>query len=109
MVSFKTDIKPIFASYVPCMKRVVLGDQQGTANLELDNYECVKRFYYEVQVAIHGYDVAVGAPPLLVKDGPDKGKPAAAPHPMPPGGKEKRLKQASIDLYDQWVKEGMRA
>lgn len=109
MTSFKSDIKPIFANYVTCMKRVVLGDTQGTANLELDDYECVKRFYYEIQVAIHGYDLEVGAPPLLVKNGPDKGKPVKAPHPMPPGGSNNRLAQAKIDLYDQWVKEGMSA
>lgn len=109
MTSFKNDIKPIFAGYAACMKRVVLGDTEGTANLALDDYDCVKRFYYQVQVAIHGYDVAVGAPPLLVKGGPDKGKPVVAPHPMPPGGINKRLKQAEIDLYDQWVEEGMLA
>ncbi|PXX46795.1 hypothetical protein [Undibacterium pigrum] len=107
MVSFNSDIKPIFARYTACMKRVVLGDTQGTANLELDDYECVKRFYYQVQVAIHGYDEAVGAPPLLVKDGPDKGKPVKASHPMPPGGEKSRMDQKKIDLYDQWVKEGM--
>ncbi len=109
MISFETDIKPIFADYAACMKRVVLGDTEGTANLELDNYECVKRFYYQVQVAIHGYDLAVGAPPLLVKDGPDKGQPVVASHPMPPGGSKNRLEQAEIDLYDQWVEEGMLA
>ena len=107
MISFKTDIKPIFAKYVACMKGVQLGDTEGTANLELDDYECVKRFYYQVQVAIHGYDLDVKAPPLLVKDGPDRGKPVKAPHSMPPGGSKNRLAQAKIDLYDQWVKEGM--
>jgi hypothetical protein len=109
MTSFEKDIKPIFAAYAACMKKVVLGDTEGTANLALDDYDCVKRFHYQVQVAIHGYDQDVGAPPLLVKDGPDKGKCVVAPHPMPPGGKKNRLKQAEIDLYDRWVKEGMPA
>jgi hypothetical protein len=111
MTSFEKDIKPIFANYVTCMKKVVLSDTEGTANLELDQYDSVKRFNYQVQVAIHGYDdSSLGDKPLLlVKDGPDKGKQVVAPHPMPPGGRQNRLPQTKIALYDQWVKEGMPA
>lgn len=114
-VTFDEDIKPIFANYVGCMKNVVLSDESGTENLDLSNYDIVKRFYYQIQVAIHGYDFEnnkprPGANPLQVKEGKDKGQYVVAPHPMPPRrdpNQDPRLAQKDIDLYDQWVDGGM--
>lgn len=114
-ITFEKDIKPILGKFAGCMKNVVLTDEEGSENLDLNNYEIVKRFYYQIQVAIHGYDLQKGQPrpgatPLLVKEGPDKGKYVVAPHAMPPrdqNGNERRLPQEQIDLYDQWVAEGL--
>ncbi len=112
-VSFDNDIKNIFSNYQACMENVVLSDEEGTETLDLSNYKRVKRFHYQIQVAIHGYDydnngqLLAGATPLLVKEGVDKGKPVVAPHPMPRGGAGSRLDQEDIDKYDKWVQEGM--
>jgi hypothetical protein len=112
-LSFARDIAPLLTAAGGCMKNVQLGDDQGTENIDLGNYDIVKRFYYRIQVAIHGHDFdqntgqpLPGSHPLLVKSGPDAGQFVLAPHPMPPS---RRLAQATIDLYDQWVDQGMPA
>ena len=114
-VIFEQDIKPIFAPYVGCMKNVVLGDAEGTEHLDLGNYDIVKRFHYQIQVAIHGYDyvdgkLRPGAQSLYVKEGKDKGEPVKkAPHPMPPSPPDGpgRLADADIKKFDDWITIGM--
>ena len=88
-ITFENKIKPMFAPYVNCMKNVVVADEEGTENLDLGNYEIVKRFHHIIQVAIHGYDEG-----------------STAPHPMPPGGP---LEEDDIRDFDIWVDEGMPA
>lgn len=88
-ISFKDDIKPIFSNYVACMKNVVVTDEEGTENLDLSNYNTVKRFHHIIQVAIHGHE-----------------NDSTAPHRMPPGDP---LPEESIRLFDRWVDEGMPA
>ena len=88
-LSFNDDIKPIFSNYVACMKNVVVADEEGTENLDLSNYETVKRFHHIIHVAIHGHESG-----------------STAPHRMPPGGP---LPDESIQLFDQWIDEGMAA
>lgn len=112
-ITFENNIKPILTSFGGCMKNVVVTDEEGSVNLDLSDYEIVKRFYYKIQVAIHGYDFdsnghpLPGAMPLLVKEGKDKGQYVVAPHPMPPGGSKRRLNQDDINTYDRWVENGM--
>lgn len=112
-LSFEKDVKCIFAKYAADMCKVKLASPSGTQVLQLGNYESVKLFYYEIQVAIHGYDfdregnqrvtneqllpVRGGLPGEFVK---------SAPHPMPVDGP---LPQEGIDIYDQWVRDGMPA
>ncbi|MFZ6770932.1 hypothetical protein ACO0LM_28080 [Undibacterium sp. Di26W] len=111
-LSFKDDIKCLFSKYTAEMDKVKLATESGTQTLHLGNYESVKFFYYQIQVAIHGYDYDRANGKWLVKSEerlPVRGGKydefiKAAPHPMPPSGK---LPQEAINIYDQWVREGM--
>jgi hypothetical protein len=87
-VGFEEDIKPIFAPYAACMAGVTIATSQGAFPVLLDDYERVKLLHAEIRTAIRGYDPAT---------------PTA--HPMPPGGTP--LPTAQLDLYDQWIDEGM--
>lgn len=113
-ISFKRDVKGLFSKYVDDMKKVSLPlpDSSGTAKLYLGDYDSVKTFHYQIQVALHGYDYDSRSGTWRV---PERQRlPAAepgefvqfAPHPMPPDG---RLPQEAIDLFDRWVKDGMLA
>lgn len=55
-VTFET-IKKNFDGAINCMKNIQVSDDDGTAFLDLSNYELVKRFYSQIQVAIHGHDL----------------------------------------------------
>jgi hypothetical protein len=118
--SFAKDIKPIFAKYVDDMKKIALASSSGTRKLDLGDYESVKFFSYQIQVAIHGYDylrdgsLRPGAKPLLKRGGKPDEYVTFAPHPMPLQPDDwpvewVRLPQEAIDVYDQWVLEGMLA
>ncbi len=87
--SFEKDIMPIFINSVACMKNVVVADEDGTENLDLSDYDIVKRFHHIIQVAIHGYEPG-----------------STAPHRMPPGAP---LDNADIQKFDQWIDDGMLA
>ena len=112
--SFKRDVQGLFSKYVADMNKVKLNNpsSSGVCLLRLNEYASVKDFYYEIQVALHGYDYdsrseawLVGPEHRLPKRG---GKPGeyvqSAPHPMPPDG---AMPQEGIDIFDQWVRDGM--
>ena len=109
-LSFEKDVKGIFSKYVADMDKIKLATPSGTHLLQLGNYESVKLFYYEIQVAIHGYDFADGVQVvadnqlLPVRGGLPGEYVKSAPHPMP---MDAALPQEGIDMYDQWVKDGM--
>jgi hypothetical protein len=117
--SFQRDIKPIFAKYVDDMKDIVLATPTGTRALHLGNYDSVKFFAYQIQVAIHGYDynrdgtTSVPESKRLRKRGGQPGEfVTSAPHPMPDNPQNWpveliRLPQEAIDTYDQWIADGM--
>jgi len=112
ITSFKRDVKGLFSKYAADMKAVVLPlpDGSGTGILNLGDYDSVKLFYYPVQVAIHGYDYddnvrSTLSDAQLLRDPADASQfVTSAPHPMPP---DNRLPQQAIDLYDQWVRDGL--
>ena len=87
-ITFNKDVRPIFAPSVSCMKNVVVADEEGTENLDLSNYDTVKRFHQMIQAAIHGHETKTAA------------------HAMPPGG---LLGNADIETFDQWIVDGMLA
>jgi len=112
-LSFKHDVKGLFSKYVDDMVRVKLPlpHANGTSTLHLGNYESVKTFYYQIQVSIHGYDYdpenGWQVPPrqrLRVENGGPDEFVTSAPHPLPPDGK---MPQEAIDMFDQWVRDGM--
>ncbi|NDI85699.1 hypothetical protein [Undibacterium crateris] len=111
-LSFKDDIKCLFSKYATAMSGVKLASESGTKILQLGDYESVKFFYYQIQVAIHGYDydrknskwVVKPEERLPVRGGQQGEFVKEVAHPMPPAGK---LPQEAINLYDQWVREGM--
>lgn len=90
--NFADDIKPIFANYVDTMLQVMLSDDNGTAPLNLGDYQSVKRFHHAIQVAIHGYE-----------------DDSNAPHPMPPPPPDGPgpLADADIKKFDDWITIGM--
>lgn len=112
-LSFKRDIKGLFSKYVDDMVRVKLPVPQGrgTRTLHLGDYESVKTFYHQIQISIHGYDFDADkgwlVPPeqrLRVENGGPDEFVSSAPHPMPP---DSRMPQEAIDIFDQWVRDGM--
>jgi hypothetical protein len=119
---FKNDILPIFAKYVADMKYISL-DKTGTPVLLLDDYDSVRSFATEIQVAIHGYDYVRGSNPVALIQGARPlpkpgGKPGEyltyVPHPMPDNPSNLptemvRLPQEAIDIFDAWVAAGMPA
>ncbi len=109
-LSFEKDVKCLFSKYVADMCKIKLASPSGTQVLQLGNYESVKLFYYEIQVALHGYDFVDGVQVvadnqlLPVRGGLPGEFVKSAPHPMPIDGP---LPQEGIDIYDQWVRDGM--
>lgn len=114
-LSFERDIKCLFAKYIHDMKNVNLSSTEGTESLLLGSYESVKFFHYKIQIAIHGYDFGSNGLPLVAEKHllSDRSNPGhyvkSAPHPMPPRPPDGdgRLPQEAIDIFDQWVKDGM--
>lgn len=112
-LSFARDIKYLFAKYINGMTDVPLATKDGTRTLQLGNYDSVKYFYYQIQVSIHGYDfdregkTKIDEKYLLRDANGDFVK--FAPHPMPPEPPQGdgRLPQEAINLFDQWVRDGM--
>ena len=112
--SFKRDVQGLFSKYVADMNKVKLNNpsSSGVRLLRLNEYASVKDFYYQIQVALHGYDYdgasgtwRVGAAQRLPKrDGKPGEYVQSAPHPMPPDGP---MPQEGIDIFDQWVRDGM--
>lgn len=112
--SFKRDVQGLFSRYVADMNKVKLNNpsSSGVRLLRLNEYESVKDFHYQIQVALHGYDYdsrsetwLVSAGHRLLKRGGKAGEYVqSAPHPMPPDGP---MPQEGIDIFDQWVKDGM--
>jgi hypothetical protein len=112
--SFKRDVQGLFSKYVADMDKVQVTSPgpSGIGRLRLNDYESVKAFHYQIQVAIHGYDydgrnntwLVTAAHRLPATDGGKNKYVQSAPHPMPPDG---RLPQEAIDIFDQWVKDGM--
>lgn len=112
-LSFARDIKCLFAKYINDMTDVPVSNTKGTQTLQLGNYESVKYFYYQIQVAIHGYDFdRAGQTRIdekyLLRDA-NGNFVKSAPHPMPPEPPQGdgRLPQEAINLFDQWVRDGM--
>lgn len=112
-LSFARDIKGLFAKYINGMTDVPLATKDGTRTLQLGDYESVKYFYYQIQVAIHGYDFdRAGKTQIdekyLLRDA-NGNFVKSAPHPMPPEPPQGdgRLPQEAINLFDQWVRDGM--
>lgn len=112
--SFKRDVQGLFSKYVADMNKVKLSNPaaSGVRLLRLNEYASVKDFYYQIQVALHGYDYdsrngkwLVSAAHRLPKRGGKAGEYVqSAPHPMPPDG---AMPQEGIDIFDQWVRDGM--
>lgn len=92
-VYFDPDIKAIFAPFVQPMLQVSIATEQGVFSLDLSNYESVCRLSQRIKIAIEGY------------------KPESkSAHPMPPrksNGDDNPLPDAQIDMYNQWLKDGM--
>lgn len=109
--SFKHDVQGLFSKYVTDMQDIKLATKQGTPQLLLNDYDSVKALAWKIQVSIHGYDYDARNDRWLV-DEPhrlrdEKGEYVkSAPHPMPPEDRG-RLPQEAIDIYDQWVRDGM--
>jgi hypothetical protein len=112
--SFKRDVQGLFSKYVADMNKVKL-NSPGTTGVRLphlNDYESVKAFHYQIQVSIHGYDydgrneqwLVSAAHRLPARDGGKEKYIKSAPHPMPPDGP---LPQEAIDIFDQWVRDGM--
>ncbi|MES2674014.1 MAG: hypothetical protein V4660_07210 [Pseudomonadota bacterium] len=114
-LSFQRDVKCLFAKYIDDMKDVKVASKEGSRSLQLGSYDSVKSFYYKIQVAIHGYDFDRDGNPLVATQHllMDRDNPGhyvkSAPHPMPPESPDGdgRLPQTAIDIFDQWVKDGM--
>lgn len=112
--SFKRDVQGLFSRYVADMNKVKLNNPSapGVRLLRLNDYASVKDFHYQIQVALHGYDYdsrsgtwLVGPAHRLPKRGGKAGEYVqSAPHPMPPDG---AMPQEGIDIFDQWVRDGM--
>lgn len=112
--SFKRDVQGLFSRYASDMSKVKLSNPSSTGvrQLYLNDYDSVKAFFYQIQVAIHGYDYdsrngrwRVSEAHRLPKQGGAKGEYVqSAPHPMPPDG---AMPQEGIDIFDQWVRDGM--
>lgn len=112
--SFNRDIKGLFYKYASDMQGVPLSTPDGDVRrLILNDYLSVKDFHAMIQVALHGYDYdgrsgrwLVPEPQRLPKAGGagDDRWVRFAQHPMPPDG---RMPQQGIDLFDQWVRDGM--
>ena len=112
--SFKRDVQGLFSKYVADMNKVKLNNpsSSGVRLLRLNEYASVKDFYYQIQVALHGYDYdgasgtwRVSAEHRLPqRDGKPGEYVRSAPHPMPPDGP---MPQEGIDIFDQWVRDGM--
>jgi hypothetical protein len=112
--SFKRDVQGLFSRYVADMNKVKLSNpaSTGVQRLYLNDYASVKAFAWQIQVAIHGYDYDSRNEKWLVDAGHRLRKPGggegqyvmSAPHPMPPDG---RMPQEGIDIFDQWVRDGM--
>ncbi len=112
-LSFARDIKCLFAKYINGMTDVPLATNEGVKTLQLGSYDSVKYFYYQIQVAIHGYDFdraghALVDEKYLLRDA-NGNFVTSAPHPMPPEPPQGdgRLPQEAINLFDQWVRDGM--
>lgn len=112
--SFKRDVQGLFSRYVADMNKVKLNNpsSSGVRVLRLNEYESVKDFHYQIQVALHGYDydsrsdtwLVSAEHRLLVRGGRAGEYVRSAPHPMPPDGS---MPQEGIDIFDQWVRDGM--
>lgn len=112
--SFKRDVQGLFSRYVADMNKVKLNNpsSSGVRVLRLNEYESVKDFHYQIQVALHGYDydsrtdtwLVSAEHRLLVRGGRAGEYVRSAPHPMPPDGP---MPQEGIDIFDQWVRDGM--
>ncbi|MED5596809.1 hypothetical protein [Janthinobacterium sp. P210006] len=112
--SFKRDVQGLFSRYVADMNKVKLNNpsSSGVRVLRLNEYESVKDFHYQIQVALHGYDydsrsdtwLVSAEHRLLVQGGRAGEYVRSAPHPMPPDGP---MPQEGIDIFDQWVRDGM--
>lgn len=112
--SFKRDVQGLFSKYVADMNKVKLNNpsSSGVRVLRLNEYESVKDFHYQIQVALHGYDydsrsdtwLVSAEHRLLVRGGRAGEYVRSAPHPMPPDGP---MPQEGIDIFDQWVRDGM--
>lgn len=86
-IGFEEDIKPIFKDFAECMNGVKIGTDGGTIQVDLLDYETVKKLYDHIRLAINGH-----------KPGSETA------HPMPPG---RPLSDADIELFEQWIKKGM--
>lgn len=123
-LSFERDIKGLFYKYAQDMQSIALAtntDQDKDQNndggdirhLILNDYQSVKAFHLRIQKSLHGYDYDSNSGRWLVPEpqrlpvpggsGDDRWL-KSAPHPMPPDGP---LPQQGIDLFDQWVRDGM--
>lgn len=112
--SFKRDVQGLFSRYVADMNKVKLNtpSSSGVRLLRLNEYASVKDFHYQIQVALHGYDYdrdsgtwLVSAEHRLPQPGGKAGEYVqSAPHPMPPDGP---MPQEGIDIFDEWVRDGM--
>ncbi len=112
-LSFARDIKGLFAKYINGMTDVSLATKEGVKTLQLGNYDSVKYFHYQIQVSIHGYDFdrngQTQIPPQYWLRDAAGNVVKSAPHPMPPEPPDGdgRLPQEAINLFDQWVRDGM--
>lgn len=113
--SFMRDVLVLFFKYANDMQNqappITAPNGAGLKILYLNDYASVKQFHYAIQVAIHGYDRDSDGkwrvPPaqrLRKQGGGAEDWVASAPHPMPPDG---RMPQQAIDIFDQWVRDGM--
>jgi hypothetical protein len=112
-ISFQRDVMGLFYKYAADMAQVSINTPEHKLRIPvLNDYQSVKNFHYQIQIALHGYDYDAGSGEWLVPEAQrlpsNGGQPGewvmSAPHPMPPDG---RMPQLGIDLFDQWVRDGM--
>jgi hypothetical protein len=86
-IGFNEDIRRIFQGSARCMANINIATDQGVFTVDLTSYQRVKLLHQYILIAIRGHDPAT---------------PSA--NPMPPGGP---LPPASIEMFAQWIKDGM--
>jgi len=87
-VDFENDIEPLFRAWdIEEMKKISISSERGTEPLQLDDYECVKKYHSRILTRLRGRN--------------DDGQPVKF---MPLG---RQWPDAKISLFEQWIADGL--